>query len=52
MASDLEAMLKRTVSVDIHRRDLSELEGNMRTLIKQLENKLLSQEESVKKMEE
>ena len=59
MASDLEQMLKRTVSQDKHRSDLSELEGNMRTLIKQLENKLASQEhklshqeDTFKKMEE
>ena len=52
MASDLEAMLKRTVTIDTHRSNLSELEGNMRTLIKHLENKLSNQEDVVKKMEE
>ena len=52
MAADLEAMLKRTVSQDVHRRDLSELEGNMRTLIYKLESKITSQEDTVKKMEE
>ncbi len=52
MAADLEAMLKKTVSEDKHHRDLSELEGNMRSLIRQVENKIMNQEETVRKMEE
>jgi hypothetical protein len=44
-------MLKGTVTKEKHQRDLSELEGNLRTLLIQLESKLSYQEGAMIKME-
>lgn len=48
----MEDWTTKAVSIDFHHRSLSELEGNMRTLIRLLENKVTSQEEALRRMNE
>lgn len=42
----------KAVSIEFHHRSLAELEGNLRTLIHLLENKVTSQDEAVRRMSE
>jgi hypothetical protein len=42
LTADMEDWTTKAVSIDFHHRSLAELEGNMRTLIRLLENKLTS----------
>ena len=46
----MEDWTTKAVSIDFHHRSMSELEGNMRMLIRLLENKITSQEESIRNM--
>ncbi len=39
---DMEDWSTKAVSIDFHHRSLAELEGNMRTLVRLLENKVTS----------
>ena len=48
----MEDWTTKAVSIDFHHRSLAELEGNMRTLIRLLENKVTSQEEVLRRMNE
>jgi hypothetical protein len=49
---DMEDWTTKAVSIDFHHRSLSELEGNMRTLVRLLDNKVTSQEEALRRMNE
>jgi hypothetical protein len=42
----------KAVSIEFHHRSLAELEGNLRTLIHLLDNKVTSQDEAVRRMSE
>lgn len=46
----MEDWTTKAVSIEFHHSSLAELEGNMRTLIRLLENKVNSQEEILNKM--
>ena len=50
IAQDMEDWTTKAVSIEFHHRSMSELEGTMRMLIRLLENKLTSQEESIRRM--
>jgi hypothetical protein len=46
----MEDLNTKAVTIDFHHRSMSEVEGNMRMLIRLLENKITSQEESIRRM--
>jgi hypothetical protein len=50
LVSDMEDWTTKAVSIDFHQRSMSELEGNMRMHMRLLENKINSQEESIRRM--
>ncbi len=49
---DMQDWTSKAVSIDFHHRSLAELEGNLRTLIHLLENKVTSQDEAMRRMSE
>ncbi len=49
---DMQDWTSKAVSIEFHHRSLAELEGNFRTLIHLLENKVTSQDEAMSRMSE
>lgn len=52
LVADMQDWTSKAVSIEFHKSSLAELEGNLRTLIHLLENKVTSQDEAMRRMSE